>query len=581
MKKLKFRNILGKKHLFFDGSMSTMLQIEGLKDEYIPELWNFKKPDTIKKIHMAYLEAGADIIKTNTFGAHPSRIKSTTYSTYNIVYKGVSLAVKTIDEFISQTKLKRQFIPFVATSLGPGKHLLKSPRDIFFDKAYKDFALQVKAAHDGGSDLILLENMRDTYELKAAILAAKENSELPIIVSCILNEKGHMPTGGNIASIVSLVEGLGVDAVGLSCDFNPDNPAPFAFELMRESGLPIFLNHNARLTKEKKTDKLSPSAFAKEVCAIAKHGLHLMGGCYGTEPAHIKALISTYKKSVFPFIPPKKKNITVLSSCSKTVEIGKTPIIVGEKINPGGNKALKTAIKSNDFDYIALLAKKQANLCPVLDVNMGLPGLNEAKLLKESIIKIQETVDIPLMIDTVNPVAMEQALKYYNGKACINSVSGKKSSMDKIFPLVKKYGGLVIAMTLDDSGIPETAEKRVQVAEKIIEEGSKYGLDKKDFIVDPLTLTISSDPSSPTVTLAALKILTEKGFKTALGISNISFGLPARDSINATFFSLALREGLSCGIANPFSNSLLSSYYATLALINKGEHCVNYITFFK
>ena len=584
MEKLKFKNILGKNPLFFDGATDTMLQTAGLKKGEMPELWNFEKPEAIKKIHKAYLEAGADIIESNTFGSHPAKIGKTPHSTYDIVYKGVTLAVESINEFISQTKMKRRFIPFVAASLGPSGHLLKPLGPISFDEAYEGFTLQVKAALDGGADLIFLETMTDTYELKAAVLAAKENSSLPIIVSCMIDEKGCLHTGGNVASIVSLVEGLGVDGIGLNCDFGLDKLIPFALDLISQSSLPILLNSNACLSEEKKgetTRPLSPSSFSKEVCSIAKYGFHLIRGCCGTGPDHIKKLISTYKKASIPFISPQKKTKTVISSCSKTVEIGKLPIIVGEKINPGGNKTLKTAVKSKDMNYVSFLAKKQAELCPVLDVNMGLSGLNKTELLKESVIKIQEAVDIPLMIDTVNPTAMEQALRYYNGKACINSVSGKKSSMDKIFPLAKKYGGLVIALTLDDSGIPETAVQRVRIAEKIVEEGSKYGLEKKDFIVDPLTLTVISDPASPNVTLEALRILTKKGFKTSIGVSNISFGLPSRDSITATFFSLALKEGLSCGIANPFSHSLISSYYSTLALINKDKNCTNYIDFFK
>jgi 5-methyltetrahydrofolate--homocysteine methyltransferase len=569
---MSFKERLGKELLIFDGAMGTILQKNGLVAGELPELWNFKNGELISEIHKQYIEAGADIITTNTFGANSLKLDGSGYSVDGVVKKACSLARKAADEADKKV--------YVALDMGPTGKLLEPYGDLPFEKAYELYKEQILAGKDCGVDFVLLETMGDLYEIKAAVLAAKENCELPIVVSMIFNEKGQLLTGADIKTAVFTLEGLGVDGIGLNCGLGPKQMKDFVGEVLKYTSLPLTVNPNAGLPEcvnGVTSYNVLPEEFSDDMAQIVRMGASAVGGCCGTTPEHIKATAKKCRN--IAVCPVNKKHFTAVTSYSKTVIMGGKPIIIGERINPTGKKKLKEALRNNDLDYIVSEAVAQADKnSDVLDVNVGLPEIDEAEMLSKAVRRVQSVVNLPLQIDTANASALEKALRIYNGKPLINSVNGKEESMNAVFPLAKKYGGVTVCLTLDENGIPETAEGRIEIAEKIIAKAESYGISKDNLIFDTLTLTVSTGSDNAKITLDALDYIRHTlGVNTVLGVSNISFGLPSRESINTAFFTMALQRGLSAGIVNPLSEDMMNAYYSYCALAGFDDNCENYI----
>ena len=458
--------------------------------------------------------------------------------------------------------------------------MLKPLGDLSFEDAYEAFKEVVQYGEKAGADLIHIETMSDTYEVKAAVLAAKENTNLPVFATMIFDDKGKLLTGGDVPSVVALLEGLRVDALGINCGMGPKQMLPILQQIAQYTSLPIIVKPNAGLPKQRDGQTyydVTPDVFAKQLQEIVKAGACVIGGCCGTTPKHIRAMISACKD--LEMTKPTFKNHTIVSSYGKAVELGDMPVIIGERINPTGKSKFKQALKEHNLDYILKEGITQQDKgAHILDVNVGLPDIDEVVMMKEVVRELQSVTSLPLQIDTVDTEAMEQAMRIYNGKPMVNSVSGKQESMNAVFPLIQKYGGVVIGLTLDENGIPKTAKGRLEVAGKIIEEAKKYGIDKKDIVIDVLTMTISSEPNGAKTTLEALKMVRDTyGVRTALGVSNISFGLPSRPVINANFYTMAMQNGLTAGIINPSSEDMMRSYHSYCALMNYDTNCENYI----
>ncbi|WP_050698103.1 homocysteine S-methyltransferase family protein [Anaeromassilibacillus senegalensis] len=563
---------LGKRMLFFDGAMGTILQENGLGAGELPELWNLQKPELIQQIHHSYLKAGADIIKTNTFGANAVKLRGCGHSVQEIIGSAVCAAKKAV-QANGGTGL-------IALDIGPTGKLLRPLGDLPFEDAYAAFREAAVCGEHAGADLILIETMSDTYEAKAALLAAKENTSLPVFVTLIFDEQGKLLTGGNIAAATATLEGLGADAIGFNCGLGPEQIKELLPQLKSCCSIPMIVNPNAGLPRcvdGKTVFDVSPKAFATSMAELASMGAWMVGGCCGTTPAHIAATVRACKE--IPPTPLESHALTVVSSYSQAVPFGARPILIGERINPTGKSRFKQALRENDMDYILRegIAQQQSG-AHILDVNVGLPEINETEMMCRAVTELQSIIDLPLQIDTASAETMEQAMRIYNGKPLINSVNGKQESMHAIFPLVKKYGGVVIALTLDEDGIPETAEGRLAVAQKIVDTAASYGIKKKDIIVDVLAMTISAGQGAAAVTLDSLRLVREQlGLYTSLGVSNISFGLPQRENINAAFFTMALQNGLSAAIINPNSQAMRKSYDAYCALSGCDTQCMDYI----
>lgn len=566
---------LGKELLFFDGGMGTLLQAEGLQPGELPETWNIERKETIRKIHQSYFEAGSDIVLTNTFGANALKFHDENCSLKAII----DAAVENV-RFGAKAGIRDGRDYYVALDIGPTGKLLKPLGDLSFEDAYEAFKEVVQYGEKAGADLIHIETMSDTYEVKAAVLAAKENTNLPVFATMIFDDKGKLLTGGDVPSVVALLEGLRVDALGINCGMGPKQMLPILQQIAQYTSLPIIVKPNAGLPKQRDGQTyydVTPDVFAKQLQEIVKAGACVIGGCCGTTPKHIRAMISACKD--LEMTKPTFKNHTIVSSYGKAVELGDMPVIIGERINPTGKSKFKQALKEHNLDYILKEGITQQDKgAHILDVNVGLPDIDEVVMMKEVVRELQSVTSLPLQIDTVDTEAMEQAMRIYNGKPMVNSVSGKQESMNAVFSLIQKYGGVVIGLTLDENGIPKTAKGRLEVAGKIIEEAKKYGIDKKDIVIDVLTMTISSEPNGAKTTLEALKMVRDTyGVRTALGVSNISFGLPSRPVINANFYTMAMQNGLTAGIINPSSEDMMRSYHSYCALMNYDTNCENYI----
>ena len=570
---MKFLDCLKNNIVYLDGGMGTLLQKCGLKPGEYPERWNITHPDVICGIHKDYFDAGSNVVCTNTFGANSLKFEDDELE--EIIKAAISNAKS------AREKSSKKAEKFIALDIGPSGKLLKPLGDLDFEDAVETFAKTVRLGVKYGVDLIIIETMNDSYETKAALLAARENSELPVIVSNAYGEDGKLMTGATPSAMVAMLEGMGADAIGANCSLGPKQLRGVVEELLDNASVPVILKPNAGLPKSvdgKTVFDITPEEFSNEVAELIKKGVRVAGGCCGTTPEYIKLL--TDKTYGFSPVPIEAKDITVVSSYTHAVKFGDTPILIGERINPTGKKRFKQALLENDIDYILSEGvNQQEKGVHILDVNVGLPDIDEAEMLKNAVCELQAIIDLPLQIDTSDVSAMEAALRRYNGKAMINSVSGKTSSMAAIFPLVKKYGGVVVALTLDDNGIPETADGRFAIAEKILKTAAEYGIDKKDIIFDTLAMTISADVSSAKTTITAInRIKTELGCHTSLGVSNVSFGLPNRDAVNGVFFALALENGLSAAIMNPYSADMMKTYYAYRALKGFDENCAEYIS---
>ncbi len=569
---MTFSEFLKDNIVYLDGGMGTLLQAKGLKPGDAPERWNISHPDVICGIHRDYFDAGSNIVCTNTFGANTLKYSK------DELEKIIRAAVKNAADARAQSSSAGE--KFIALDIGPSGKLLKPLGDLDFEDAVGVFAETVRIGTSCGVDLILIETMNDSYETKAALLAAKENSDLPVIVCNAYGEDGKLMTGASPAAMAAMLEGMGAAALGANCSLGPRQLRGVAMELLQNASVPVILKPNAGLPRSvdgKTVFDVTAEDFSDEVCELVKKGVRVVGGCCGTTPAYIKAL--TDKTRGMTPVPVRDKNLTVVSSYTHAVKLGKAPILIGERINPTGKKRFKQALLENDMDHIlAEGVKQQEKGVHILDVNVGLPGIDELDVLKNAVCELQAVIDLPLQIDTSDIRAMEAALRRYNGKAMINSVNGKEESMEAVFPLVKKYGGVVVALTLDENGIPATADGRVEIAEKILRRAAAYGIGKNDIVFDTLTMTVSADNTAALTTLEALRrIKNGLGCHTSLGVSNVSFGLPCRDAVNSVFFAMALENGLSAAIMNPYSADMMKTYYTYNALSGLDENCAAYI----
>ncbi len=530
--------------LIFDGAMGTMLQKKGLKLGENPELLNIKEPHIIEEIHKEYIESGANVITTNTFGANELKLKLCNLEVEEAVDAAVKIA----------KKAKGNSNTYIALDIGPIGELLEPMGTLSFDRAYEIFKRQIVQGTKSGVDVILIETMTDLYELKAAILAAKENSDLPIFCTMTFEENLRTFTGCSPEAMVLVLEGLGVDALGVNCSLGPKQLKPVVEEICNLAHIPVMVQPNAglptlSLNNETKYD-VTKEEFANTLCSFVELGVRVIGGCCGTTPDYIKELSARVKNIKFSAI--ENPSYPAICTPSKVVRIDGVRII-GERINPTGKKLFKEALKNEDLDYILKQGISQIEAgAHILDINVGLPEIDEPSMMHKVVKEIQGIVDTPLQIDSSDPKAIETGLRYYNGKPILNSVNGEDAVLDKILPLVKKYGASVVGLTLDERGIPAKAEERFEIAKKIINKASEYGIKKEDVFIDCLVLTVSAQQKEVQETLKAVRMVKEKlGAKTVLGVSNISFGLPNRELVNETFLALALANGLDLPIINP------------------------------
>lgn len=571
---MKITDRLGKELLFFEGGMGTILQKNGLQTGELPERWNISHSDVITGIHLDYLKAGCNIIKLNTFGANPFK-----YTDENELRSVIKAAFENAKKAISLSGRKDDI--YIALDIGPLGRLLKPLGDLDFEDAVSAFGEVAKIGEGCGADLVLCETLNDLYETKAAALAVKENTALPLFVTNAYDLSGKLMTGASPEAVCATLEGLGADAIGLNCSYGPREMKPTIERLTRCASVPLIVCPNAGLPQIKDgitQYDIDADEFACLMAELVPLGIHVAGGCCGTTPEFMKKMIAKMKNMQVKPIYDKK--LSMIASYTHAVEFGTHPVIIGERINPTGKKVFKEALRNNDIDYILSVGIKQEEAgAHVLDVNVGLPEIDETATMKAVVTALQGVTDLPLQIDTTNPETMEAALRLYNGKAMVNSVNGTKESMEAVFPLVKKYGGLAVALTLDEDGIPKTAEGRYKIAKKIIETAAKYGISQKDIIIDTLAMTISADSHSANVTLESLEKLRCEGINTVLGVSNISFGLPQREFINSAFYTMALSKGLSAAIINPHSAEMMKAHMSYMALSGKDENCKEYIDF--
>ncbi|MBQ5645669.1 MAG: homocysteine S-methyltransferase family protein, partial [Treponema sp.] len=691
------KSLLGKEILFFDGGTGSVLQQQGLKPGELPETWNVRFSEKIINLHYEYFCAGANIVKTNTFGAYESKFSDDELS--SIIKGAVNNANEARNRFTKENPNQNCFIVF---DIGPCGKLLKPMGDLDFEDAVNLFKKTIRLGLQENVDGILIETMNDSYETKACVLAAKEvrseckKDDLPILVTNVYDEQCHLLTGANPETMVVMLEGLGVDAIGLNCSLGPKQMKNVVPRLVATASVPVIVNPNAglpRVVDGKTVYDVNATEFASYMKEIVEIGACVVGGCCGTTPEYIKAVttllknqklvpvevknktvVTSYSQAVeigaknvpvligerinptgkkkfkqalrdkdIPYIihqgleqenanakildvnatefasymkeiveigaavvggccgttseyikavttllknqklvPVEVKNKTVVTSYSQAVEIGgnNVPVLIGERINPTGKKKFKQALRDKDIPYIIHQGLEQENAnAKILDVNVGLPEIDEKEMMVQVMTELQGVTSLPLQIDTASPDVLEAALRRYNGKALVNSVNGKTEVMEAVFPIVKKYGGVVVALTLDETGIPETSEGRIKIAEKIIATAQKYGIAKKDIVVDALTMAVSSDINAAKATLETVKYMTQKGINTILGVSNISFGLPNREIVTSTFFALALENGLSSAIMNPLSMEMKKVFYSFCLLKGFDKDCLDYINF--
>lgn len=557
-----------RRFVFLDGGMGTQLQKRGLKPGQKPELAALEMPETLKAIHAEYAAAGADLLLANTFGANARKLAGTGYSVAQVVQASLACA----QEAATTTGA------LVGLDIGPLGELLAPAGTLPFEEAYDAFAEIVQAGVQAGADFVFLETMTDLYELKAAILAAKENSQLPVFVSMSFESRGRTFTGCTVESYGVTAAGLGADAIGINCSLGPAEILPFAQRLCRTvpAGIPVFVKPNAGLPNPDGSYNLDADEFAREMQAYAAIGVSMVGGCCGTTPAYIAKL-----KEVFsPLVPAQK--IPLRRSCLCTpvrfVEVDGITV-VGERINPTGKKRLQQALREGDSAYPCAQAVAQAEAgAEVLDVNAGLPGIDEAATLERLVRDLQAVTDLPLQLDSSNPEALSRALRIYNGKPIVNSVNGEQKTLDEILPLCKKYGAAVVGLTLDEQGIPTSAEGRFAIAQKIVKAATGIGIPKEDIYIDCLTLTASAQQEGAAQTLEALsRCKRELGVRTVLGVSNISFGLPCRGYLNTTFLTMAMAAGLDLAIMNPNTPEMMAAVRAYRVLTSQDKQSADYV----
>ena len=566
---MKFLEHLQAGLTYFDGAMGTQLMARGLGPGQSPESWNLSNPQQVLAIHRDYLAAGCQVISSNTFGAHPLKWENAP----QLVKAGLAIARQAVDGWTGPA--------WVALDMGPTGRLMRPFGDLDFESAYRSFAGMVQAGKDG-ADLILIETLSDLFEAKAAVLAAKENADLPVVVTLSLDEKGMLLTGGDIPALTALLEGLGVDALGLNCGLGPEEMLKLLPQLYQITSLPIVLCPNAGLPVSvdgKAVYTLSPEDFALAMERLLRGGARGLGGCCGTTPEHLLQCVARTQGQA-P-LPLGSRRRGWVSSYARAVDLAQGPYLVGERLNPTGKPRMKQALKNQDMDYLLLEAVRQVEAgAAILDVNVGLPGIDEAQAMAQAVEALQGVVDAPLQLDSADPQALERGLRLYAGCPLINSVNGKAQSMEQVFPLAQKYGACVVALTLDESGIPPTAQGRVAIAQRIVQEAGRYGIGPERIAVDPLCLAVSAVEGGAQATLDALSQLRALGVATNLGVSNVSFGLPQRPRMNAAFLAMALCQGLDLAIVNPLSADMMDAWFTAQALLGRDKGCAGYIARF-
>jgi 5-methyltetrahydrofolate--homocysteine methyltransferase len=560
--------VTGESFVFFDGAMGTMLQRAGLKPGELPERWNIERPDDVAAIHRKYIEAGADFITTNTFGANAYKLAGTGLTVAEIVAAAVKVARSTATG-------KR-----VALDIGPIGQLLEPAGKLTFDDAYAMFAEQVKAGASAGADAVIIETFSDLLEAKAAILAVKENSNLPVICTLTFQQDGRTLMGADPVAAVIALQGLGLDAIGANCSLGPKEMLPVAEKMLAYAKIPVIFQPNAGLPKISGNESvytLTPAAFAKSIAKMARMGARIFGGCCGTDPSFIAAA-----KAALANLKPKKTKpriVTAVAGATHAVIFDEGVKVIGERINPTGKKLLKEALLKKDFDYVASEAVSQKDAgADILDVNVGVPGIDETEAMRSAVRRVQEVSNLPLQIDSNDPRALEAGVRAAAGKPLINSVNGKKSALDSVLPIAKKYGACVLGLTLDDSGIPPKAKERFAIAERIVAAAEAAGIPREDVLIDCLVLTASAQQAEVLETVKTMQMVREKlKVRTVLGVSNVSFGLPRRDILNRTFLAMALGRGLDAAIMNPLASDMMDTVRAFRVLANADKQATEFI----
>lgn len=618
------KNILGKEVLFFDGGTGTVLQEMGLKAGELPETWNINKPENIIDLNFRYFCAGSNIVNTNTFGAFITKFplnlekiitsaienanaarekfyrecwKDTGFETELLNNSDVNAGSAGCAEGDSCNKgrtgctEKNPAKKFIAFDIGSCGKLLKPMGDLDFEDCVSLYKKSFRIAFKCKIDCVMIETMNDSYETKAAVLAAKETMQelgvsFPIIVSNVYDQQGRTLSGSTPETMIAMLEGLRVDVIGVNCSLGPEQMKPVVKRLCEAASVPVLVKPNAGLPKVvdgKTVFDVSADDFVKTMVELSEFGPAVLGGCCGTTPEYIKKLVSHADEFNYALATKQKNNSSCgyISSNTQIVYFGadNPPVLIGERINPTGKKKFKEALRNNDIAYIIHQGLEQEKAgAQVLDVNVGLPEIDEKQMMLSVMTELQSVTNLPLQIDTTEPKVMEAALRRYNGKPMVNSVNGKQQVMNEIFPLVQKYGGLVVALTLDEDGIPESSKKRIEIAQKIYAEAEKYGISKKDIIIDPLAMAVSSDSKAAIATLETVKEIHKMGGLTSLGISNVSFGLPNREFVTSSFFTMAMTNGLSAAIMNPLQTEMIKAYKCFCLLNGKDENCTNYIS---
>ena len=572
MTREEFEQLAGAGVILLDGATGSNLTKAGMPKGVSTELWVLEHPDILANLQKAYVEAGSQIVYAPTFGAN--RLKLADYGRENEVEE---LNARLVD--ISKKALAGTGALIAGDFSTPGK-MLQPKGDLSYEELLESYTEQVTAVANAGVDLLVAETMLSVDETCVFMDAALSVCDLPIMCSLTLEADGSALFGGNAVEAVETLQEMGASAVGLNCSVGPDQLEAVVNSMKKVARVPVIVKPNAGLPKITPTGEaiysMDAPTFARYMNILVDAGAGIVGGCCGTTPEHIAQMIAKCKT-----LQPggtRDCRLTAVSSYGKAVHLGEGPVIIGERINPTGKKRLKEALVNGDLDYVCRLGLEQIGVgAQILDVNVGTPGIDEAAMAAKAVPALQAITDTPLQIDTSNYEAMERALRLYNGKPMLNSVNGKEDSLQHVLPLAKKYGAVLVALCLDDSGIPATAAGRIAVAEKIIARAAEYGIESRNIVVDPLALTISTGAENAAIACEVIRTMKARGINTVMGVSNISFGLPGRDAVNSTFFSMAMAAGLSCGIINPQSKPMMDAYYGYRALAGYDEGCKEYV----
>ncbi|MDO4288511.1 MAG: homocysteine S-methyltransferase family protein [Eubacterium sp.] len=567
---MKFTEALKQGRLYFDGALGSLMQARFKEIGPFPEILSITEPEKMQAIHREYVEAGADVISTNTFGAFSHKLAESGYTQAAVVQAAVDNA-------------RAAGARYVALDLSTIGALIGALGEVSFEEAYGYFKELMVLGEQAGADLILIETMTDIYETKAAVLAAKENTSLPVVVSMTFEDNGRTLTGSDPATVVAILDALGVDALGINCSTGPDRMMPIVDEMLKWTALPMIVQPNAGIPRVKDGVTyydIDADTFADYMVEMAKKGVRLLGGCCGTTPAHIQKMAAATRGLPLPEAPEiPERSFTTVATATRTLVLGQDVRVIGESINPTTNEALKQALRAGDIALVKQLAIAQKNQgAHILDINLGLPDIDEKAMMCRAVEAVSQAVDIPLQIDSSDPEVLEAVLRTYNGKPIINSVNGEASAMERIFPIAKKYGACLLGLTMDDGGIPEKAQKRFEIGRRIVEAAGDYGIPKKNMLLDCLVLTASAQQQAVTETIDALTMIRDHlGVPTVLGVSNISFGLPNRPLMNRTFLTAALTAGLNTPIMNPGDQEMMDAIAAFRALWSYDDSCRDYV----